>query len=302
MNDPQVAPVPDGEGETPQGAEPELSLDPHVMGKTLQPEGEAEPKAGEPSEEKAADSPPAGEDSAEDDTPEEQPDKSQAALRKLAYENRQLRRELESQQQARGPEGDAEPEPLKTLKDFNYDEGAFNAYLIDRAKTEAKAEIRRETAQSNAEQRQQARADEFAAREAAFEADNPGFTERLHAEDLPITAEMAAFITDPDSDVGLHVGDYLASNKAEAARIAALSPTAQAREMTKLEGRIGKQIAKAAAEKTKASTAPKPPKPVDGTDPGMTRSPTDPKSADKMSDAEWLAARNKQLEARRKKQ
>jgi len=111
---------------------------------------------------------------------------------------------------------------------------------------------------------------------------------------------MAMFIADPASEVGLHVGDFLSQNKAESARIAGLPSTEQFREMTKLETRIGKEVKKAAAEANKASDAPDPPTGLDGEDPGHASDPSDPADAGKMSDSEWLAARNKQLEKRRK--
>ena len=290
--------------ENDQGAEPELSLDPHVMGKTL-PQGDSEEKpASEDDEVKDSDSPSDGEDNADkqpDESDADQADeKSEAdirkALGKLAYENRQLKRQLEQRQEV-APEGDADSKPLKTLKDFDYDEQAFNSYLVEEISERAAQKQERRQHMSKAEEAAQKAADEFAAREDAFEAENPGFKERLHADDLRITQEMAMFITDPESEVGLHVGDYLSRNPEEATKIASMNPTAQVREMTKLEARIGKEVAKAQSAKSKTSKAPAPPKPVDGTDPGVKVAPTDPKS-DKMSDAEWLKAREKQLAAR----
>ena len=293
MNEP--APADEGVVENEPGAEPELSFDPHVMGRDVEPEGdEAKPKADDEPKDPAA-AAPADE---EGDLEPTEPDDADAKIRKrvgeLAFENRQLKRELE---QARTPaDSDEPPEPLKTLKDFDYDEAAFNAYLVEEITTRTTAAVSKQTATDSAQDRAQQAADEFAAREAAFDAEHEGFSERLHAEDLMITQEMAVFITDPESEVGLHVGDYLSQNKPEAARIAAMSPAAQMREMTKLETRIGKNLAKAKAEKDKTSDAPSPPaNAIDGTDPGVTRDPSDPATADGMSDDEWLRARNKQV-------
>ena len=288
--------------ENDQGAEPELSLDPHVMGKTL-PQGDSEEKpASEDDEVKDSDSPSDGEDNADkqpDESDADQADeKSEAdirkALGKLAYENRQLKRQLEWRQEQASSEEPEKSEPLKTLKDFGYDEQAFNDYLVD--EVSKRAEVRTEQKQRERElkERAQKAADEFAAREDAFEAENPGFKERLHSDDLNITQEMAMFITDPNSEVGLHVGDYLSRNPEEAAKIASGSVPDVMRAMTQLESRIAKEVAKATAEKTKASKAPKPPASIDGSDPGVSVTPDDPKS-DRMSDAEWLKAREKQL-------
>lgn len=292
MNNPDAAVEQIDETATP-GAEPDLSLNPH-QGHLVPPEGDEDKPDDEPkTDAKEADSPSDSEGDTDKKEPDENADrKLERKLGELAFENRQLKRRLEQQPQPGEPDAD---EPLKALKDFDYDEAAFNGYLVDEITSRAEKRLeQRSTAnsQQTAAERQQV---EFEVREEVFEAENPGFKERLHADDLMITREMASFITDPDSEVGLHVGDYLASNKAEAARIAVLTPTAQAREMTKLETKIGKEVAKAKAEKTKASNAPPPPSTVDGLDPGLKVSPTDPATADKMSDEAWLKARNKQL-------
>ena len=281
MNDPDAAGGQVAEDDT-QGAEPELTFNAHIA----PPEGGDE--QGE-HEEQAADSPSDDEGNVEKTEPEGDP--KQRKVHELAFENRQLKRELDALKTQADADPQQEAEPLKTLKDFNYDEQAFNEYLVDETSTRTAAKLSRGNAQTDA-QRQQ---DEFAAREEAFEVDSPGFSERLHADDLAITPEMAQFITDPESDVGLHVGDFLSKNKDEATRIASLSPTAQAREMTKLESRIGREVAKVKAAKTKASDAPRPSPGIDGQDAGLRRSPSDPATADEMSDPEWLAARQKQL-------
>jgi hypothetical protein len=224
----------------------------------------------------------------------------QSKVAELAFENRQLKRQLEQRQTAE-PEAPEQREPLKTLKDFGYDEQAFNEYLIDEGSRRAEARMERRQAETTQVTEAERLRDEFASREDAFEAENPGFKERLHKEDLKITPEMASFIMDPTSEVGLHVGDYLARNSVEAAKIAALNETGQVREMVKLEERIGKEVKKAKAAKSKTSQAPEPPvNPVDGSDPGISLDPANPKDAEAMTDEEWQAARNRQLEKRRK--
>ena len=279
------------------GDNPELSLNPH-MGVPDEPEGESEKPVEDEKPTKDADAPSAGEDNAEPKPDDPKPeDNLQKKVGELAFENRQLKRQLEQREKA---EPEVQNEPLKTLKDFEYDEGAYNGYLATEIDRRAEAAALRVTSKSQVESEADRMADQFAAREDAFEAENPGFKERLHADDLAITQEMALFIADPESELGLHVGDYLARNKAEAARIAGLSPAAQAREMLKHESRIGEELAKAKAEKTKVSKAPEPPaNTVDGTDPGMSRDPTNPADADKMSHQDWLKAREKQLAKKR---
>lgn len=284
--------------ETEPGADPDLSLNPHLghMDPDQKPDGKTEPEPEADQEEQEADSPSAGEDNAET-KPDD--DAIKRKVGELAYENRQLKRQLEERRQK--PE-EEKPEPLKTLKDFNYDEQAFNGYLVEEGaklgERRARAAVQQHSAETEAESNQR----EFQIREDAFEAENPGFKERLHAKDLMISQEMAAFIADPASEVGLHVGDYLARNKTEAARIAGMAPLQQNREMVKLEATISKEVAKAKAAKTSASKAPEPPTGIDGTNPGVkTKDPSSPADADKMSDEEWQRQRAKQLEARRNK-
>lgn len=300
MNDHAAAPVLDGEASVDAaGDAPDLSLNPH-LGHLDPDQAEAgKDEAGkEKGEAKVSDSPSDGEDNAVKE-PDDRESLREKKVEELAYENRQLKRQL--QQRAKVQE-ESKPEPLKTLKDFGYDEQAFNEYIVDRATERAAARMERRYEATRADDEAQRRADTFAAREAAFEAENPGFTERLHSEDLRITPEMASFIMDPDNEVGLHVGDYLSRNPKEAARIASLSEVAQARAMVTLESKVSSELAKVKAEKSKASKAPEPPaNPVDGTDPGVSRDPSDPKTADKMSDDEWFKARERQLEKRRKR-
>ena len=303
MNDPAAAGEQIAESET--GAEPELSLDPHVLGKQIPPEPEGEEveaqEEGEQAEE--SDSPSDGEDNA-DTKPDDQVEKEDPLdkkVRELAYENRQLKRQLEQRRELEQSDDEPEPEPLKTLQDFGNDEQAYNDYLRQRDKEEIKRELRQEQRRERDRTEAQKLADQYAAREDAFEAENPGFKERIHDENLPITNEMAMFIADPESEVGLHIGDFLSRHKDEAYKIAIMPPAQQVRELVKLEARIGKEVAKAKAEKTKASKAPAPPTGLDGSDPGLKASPDDPATADKMSHSDWLKARNKQLEARQKK-
>lgn len=281
MNEPAAAVEPVDENAVP-GADPELSLNPHQG--HLIPSDDDEPKPdADKDDAKAADPPSAVEDLDEKDPA----DGLSKKVSELAYENRQLKRQLDE----RKATAEAAPEAIKVLKDFGYDEAKFNEYLVDETSTRTAAKMRSQGVDLSAHKAE----DEFTARETAFDAENEGFSERLHAEDLKITTEMAAFIRDPDSEVGLHVGDYLSRNKSEASRIAAMTSTGQAREMLKLETKIGKQVAKASAEKTKVSKAPKPSPGIDGINPGLQVSPSDPGTADSMSDDEWLAARNKQL-------
>jgi hypothetical protein len=77
--------------------------------------------------------------------------------------------------------------------------------------------------------------------------------------DLPITPVMAEAIA--DSDIGPDVAYYLGKNPAEAARIAALSPAKQAREIGRLEARVDADLKAASRQQ---SSAPPPPSTLKG--------------------------------------
>ena len=287
--------------ETEPGVDPN-QLNPHLGHQDPEqqkPDGDQDAKPKTDKDDDGAGTPPDGEESTET-KPDD--DALQRKVGELAFENRQLKRQLDARDAANADDpAEDKPEPLKTLKDFGYDEVAFNEYLVEETSSRTAKKLAKTQAQDTAKTEAQRRADEFAAREDAFEAENPGFKERLHDENLRISPEMAMFISDPANEVGLHVGDYLSQNQAEAAKIAGMPPTQQMREMVKLEDRISKEVAKAKAEKNKASDAPAPPaNPVDGTDPGV--GDVDPASAksDELDDDEWMRRRNKQIAERRK--
>ena len=241
-------------------------------------------------EQNEADSPPAVE---ENDDETESDDARQKRIAELAFENRQLKRQLEARQQR--PESTAEAAPVKTLKDFDYDEVAFNDYLIDESSNRAEARAARRQ-QSTEQQRQ---FDQFRAEADAFDTKVAGFADKLFAESTPITQEVALHLQDADSDpeVRLRVAEcLLKDDMKELKRIGSMNTVGQHAELLKIKGNIAKEIAKVNAEKTKGSKAPAPPKPIDGNEPGVNRkSPSDPTTADKMSDKEWIAARNKQI-------
>jgi hypothetical protein len=81
---------------------------------------------------------------------------------------------------------------------------------------------------------------------------------------IPITPEMAEIIR--DSDVWPDLAYHLGKNMAEAARIAALSPTRQAVELGRLEARV-------TAPKPLPNRAPAPVEPVSGIAAGGTKDP-----------------------------
>lgn len=109
------------------------------------------------------------------------------------------------------------------------------------------------------------------------------FEETISQKDVSITREMVIAMADTDN--AADIAYYLAKNKDEAARIAALPPISQAREIGKLE--VVLEQRKSAPVSKKITTAPDPIKPLKGGD--GTR-----KSMNDMDYAEFERARNEQ--------
>jgi hypothetical protein len=168
------------------------------------------------------------------------------------------------------PQGTAEPK----REDFD----DYEQYLEARAEFRAVRALDARLQQQEAQRAQQAQQTEqhkqaatWNARLAEARSRLPDFDDVTSA-DVPITQNMSSAIM--DSDKGAEVAYYLAKNPAEAARIAALSPIGQVREIGKLEDRVQ-------AKPVKFSSAPDPIKPV-----GARSSGGDPLS-DKLPLDQW---------------
>lgn len=111
----------------------------------------------------------------------------------------------------------------------------------------------------------------------------PDITEKVFDPTLPVSPFAAEFIA--ESEKGAEVAYYLASNRAEAARIAAMPVTRQALELARLEARLN-----AAPQVRKMSAAPNPPPTVGG---GVSPGPKDPSTMSMSEYAEWYRKRSK---------
>lgn len=100
---------------------------------------------------------------------------------------------------------------------------------------------------------------------------------------LPVTGIMAEAIT--NSDIGPDILYHLGLNPKEAARISALSPVLQAKEIGKIEAKIASD-----PPTKKPTTAPDPITPVSTQTAGKTYDTTDARSIKAMSTSEWIAA------------
>lgn len=146
-------------------------------------------------------------------------------------------------------------------------------------------------AEREAQQHQRQVVSSFADREEEARAKYEDYDEVAKSDDVPITREMAAVIL--ESEIGPEVAYHLGKNPREAARIAQLSPLAQAREIGKIEA----ALTSATPPVKKTSSAPEPIRPVGSRSTVPTVSTSDPRST-KMSDSEWIKQRNAEIAKR----
>lgn len=107
------------------------------------------------------------------------------------------------------------------------------------------------------------------------------FEDAIRSFDVELS--QPAFMAITESNIAEDVTYYLATHEAEAKRIAALTPYAQAKEIGKLEEKLTKPPTR------EISKAPEPIKPV------TSGKAANDSLSDNMSIDEWMAARNKQL-------
>ena len=248
-----------------------------------------EPKAQEKVEAKAEPvAPPEGENDAPDaDSPQGKTEKRLPRWMKERLERERqvteartreaMLREFQERQPAKVvPEKQADPAE-KTLMDFDFDQGAYTDYLVDR-----KLALREEKQRLDAEQKKQAQAQEsFKSKVDAFEAKaGDGAWEDIVSSPLNTEPEFKPltelFLGDEHD---LDIAHYLATNLAEAERINALPKLQQVREIAKLADRFeGEKDDKPVTVPKKTTSAPPPVKTISGagkpsvdiTDPGMS--------------------------------
>lgn len=234
----------------------------------------------------------------EQDTPE--PERVEKPLKGVGKRLHQLTSERDYwkslAQQQQPPKQEAVPEPVKTLKDFEYDEGKYTAYLFEMARSEAVEAARKEASSWRQQQESQTRRQSFETRLGDFADDHPDFYDGW--ETTPISQPMAEAIE--SSDMGPEVAYYLKNNQDAALKIFHLPPVLAAKEIGRIEAQLS--VEKAKASQKPVSKAPAPAPKLEGVEPGrISVRPDDPESDKAMSDAEWMRARNKQLEGKRKR-
>lgn len=219
-----------------------------------------------------------------------------ARIKELADERNHWRelalRASQQPEPVRAPEPKPEPVKLPQLADFQYDEAAYQAALLDYATKQAEQVVERRLSEREAAYAEQKRLSTFQERQQAFAKAVPDFEDRVMRDPtLPITPAMRDVIV--DSDAGPEIAYWLATNREQAERIASLPPHLAALEMGRVEGRLQAQKETARKPVPRVTQAPPPP-------PSVEESPTEvEKNPDDMSLSEWLRWREKGL---RKKQ
>mgnify|MGYP000950635581 CR=1 FL=1 len=192
----------------------------------------------------------------------------------------------------------AQPAKLPTLEEHGYDEAKYQAALIEYADKRAAETVEKRFAEYERQKSEQARVESFATRQQEFAKTVPDFEDKvLRDPTLPISATMRDVII--DSPNGPEMAYWLAENRSEAQKIAALPAHLAALELGRIEGRLEAQKAAKSAAKSvpPVSKAPPPPPTVEATE------AAGPKPPEQMSDDEWYRSerRKSNLKQFRKK-
>jgi hypothetical protein len=210
-----------------------------------------------------------------------------------AIVGKRLAREQRKWEREQAQKAKSQPVPTEPLKADDFaDAPSYADALAERKAQEL-------LAKRDAEAERQATLDAYHDREEEARNKYDDFEQVAYNPKLPVTETMAQTIQ--ASDNGPDVIYYLGSNPKEAERIARLSPLLQAREIGKIEAKLGDNPP---AKKT--STAPAPIAPVTARTSGAPAyDTTDPRSVKNMSTSEWIDAERlrqiKKYEANRRR-
>jgi hypothetical protein len=210
-----------------------------------------------------------------------------------AIVGKRLAREQRKWEREQAQKAKSQPVPSEPLKADDFaDTQTYADALAERKAQEL-------LAKRDAEAERQATLDAYHDREEEARNKYDDFEQVAYNPKLPVTETMAQTIQ--ASDNGPDVIYYLGSNPKEAERIARLSPLLQAREIGKIEAKLGDNPP---AKKT--STAPAPIAPVTARTSGAPAyDTTDPRSVKAMSTSDWIEAERlrqiKKYEANRRR-
>jgi hypothetical protein len=210
-----------------------------------------------------------------------------------AIVGKRLAREQRKWEREQAQKAKSQPVPTEPLKADDFaDAPSYADALAERKAQEL-------LAKRDAEAERAATLDAYHDREEEARNKYDDFEQVAYNPKLPVTETMAQTIQATEN--GPDVIYYLGSNPKEAERIARLSPLLQAREIGKIEAKLGDNPP---AKKT--STAPAPSAPVTARTSGAPAyDTTDPRSVKAMSTSDWIEAERlrqiKKYEAQRRK-
>jgi hypothetical protein len=273
----------------------------------VKPDGEGEESPGEG--ETGEGTPEAATDAGEDGKPKragrlqkriDRLTKKAAEAERRAEEAERRARELETRRETTKPKAEEEPDPAD-FEDYQDYLAKYNEWRAEK-KPETRDPSKDQPKPEEAKKPEDTATDDAGKEDPEFqealEDMEDSFTDArekfkdfdavIGAQDVQITRDMVIAMADAD-DPGA-IAYHLGKNKAEAARIAKLSPLAQAREIGKIEVKLQ---AKPEKPKPKTTEAPDPIEPVGGSD-GSTRDVED------MTYSEFEQERNAQ-ETKRKR-
>lgn len=216
----------------------------------------AEPESAAPTEEVATAEPSHEEEDHEDtadlDTGEDTPaperknkgvGKRINELTREKYEQQRRAEALEAQlsQMQQLMQQTVQPPPqaqqgVPTLEQFDYDQNAYMQAMIQYGMQEERRRWEGEQQQRQIMQAQQEKGRSFQAKIEAFDKEVPGGWQQAVSAPVNYTPVMLDAIQ--ESDIGPRIGYYLSQHLEEANRISALSPTAQAKAIGRLEEKL----------------------------------------------------------------
>ena len=218
------------------------------------------------------------------------PDPVQKRIDELTKARRQAERDSEywrEQAMSKKPEPvEVKEEPIKTLADFDYDEGAYQQHLFAKARAEAVNEAKRVLKEEQSHEISSQKLARFRSKEADFSKDVEDYHTVVTDPNLSISQAMADVATEMDN--GPEVLYYLGKNPSLAEEISRLSPLSAARELGRIEAKITAKPVGA-----KVSKAPAPAPKIAAAEPAMS------KSLDELEGAAYNEARRKWINAHR---
>lgn len=183
----------------------------------------------------------------------------------------------------------------RSLKDFNYNEQAYQDHLYAEARKHAETAAKAAGEKWKAEQEAISRRAKFDERVAQYAKSVEDYDEVV-TPSTPVSEAMADAIMDSDEAGALMY--YLGNNPDEARKLYHLSPANAGRAIERLEQRLISERKKASEKPVSQAPAPAPQ--IEGGS-GTPAVKVDSADSDTLSDAEWTRRRNAQEAARLRK-